>query len=124
MTAARVVRSGDVDTIPLAGDSWSRVLIEDRTVPGTNSALGYSVFRAGSRTDDLKHETDELAYVVSGSGSLHLEDERLAVGAGDALFIPAGAWHTVAASSAEDLAMVFSFPWPGYPRTERRPARP
>jgi quercetin dioxygenase-like cupin family protein len=123
VTPARTVALGDVEPIPLAGGSWSRLLIHEKTVDGTHTTLGYSVFRAGSRTDDLSHETDELAYVVSGHGSLQLDDKTLAVGEGDALFIPAGVWHTVAAGAAEDLTMVFTFPSPGYPPTERRPAR-
>ena len=124
VTSTRVIALGEVAPIPLAGGSWSRLLIHQQTVASSRTTLGYSVFKAGSRTDDLNHTVDELAYVVAGSGTLLLEDSTLAVSEGDALFIPGGVWHTVAAAPAEDLVMVFAFPWPGYPPTERRPARP
>ena len=46
------------------------------------------------------------------------------VAAGQALYVPAKVWHTVMNPGAEDLVMVFSFPSPDYPPTERRePAR-
>jgi oxalate decarboxylase/phosphoglucose isomerase-like protein (cupin superfamily) len=42
------------------------------------------------------------------------------VTAGQALYVPAKVWHTVVNPGEEDLVMVFSFPSPGYPPTERR----
>jgi oxalate decarboxylase/phosphoglucose isomerase-like protein (cupin superfamily) len=42
------------------------------------------------------------------------------VAAGQALYVPAKVWHTVVNPGAEDLVMVFSFPSPDYPPTERR----
>ncbi|MHB8322828.1 MAG: cupin domain-containing protein [Candidatus Dormibacteria bacterium] len=90
---------------------------------GNQSTLGYSVFKAGSATDDLSHSVEELAYVVSGRGSIRLSDQIVDVGPGDGLYIPEGIWHTVAASDDEDLVMVFTFPWPSYPPTERRQSR-
>jgi len=120
----RVIALEEAAPIPLAGGSWSRLLIHQATVASSRTTLGYSVFKAGSCTEDLNHTVDELAYVVAGSGSIRLEDSTLTVAAGDAVFIPGGAWHTVAAAPEEDLAMVFTFPWPGYPPTERRPPKP
>ena len=87
---------------------------------GNVSSLGYSVFTPGAETDDLSHAVEELAFVVSGSGELRLEDEVVALRAGSAVFIPARLWHTVANSGDEDLMMVFTFPDQGYPETEHR----
>ena len=39
---------------------------------------------------------------------------------GDAILIGAGVWHAVANTGAEDVTMVFGFPHPDYPPTERR----
>jgi quercetin dioxygenase-like cupin family protein len=39
---------------------------------------------------------------------------------GDALHIPAGTWHAVVNTGGEDVVMVFGFPHPDYPPTERR----
>jgi quercetin dioxygenase-like cupin family protein len=87
---------------------------------GERSSLGCSVFTPGTVVTPVCHETEEVAYVVSGSGELRLDDGAVAFGAGDALHIPAGVWHAVANTGDEDVVMVFGFPHPDYPPTERR----
>jgi len=42
--------------------------------------------------------------------------------AGQGLFIEAGTWHAVANTGDEDVIMVFGFPYPDYPPTERKDA--
>lgn len=123
MSRAEIVSLDDVEPVQLPQGSWSRVLISEHTVTGNGSAMGYSVFTPGMMTADLSHAVEELAFVVSGSGSIRLEDRDLQVRAGQAMFIPAGLWHTVVNDSAEDLVMVFSFPAPDYPVTQRREPR-
>ncbi len=113
----------DVDPVPLPMGSWSRLLVTADTVEGNSSTIGYSIFKAGLVAADLSHSVEELAFVVSGRGVIRLEDDELGVRAGQALFIPARMWHTVVNDSDEDLAMVFSFPLPDYPPTERRDPR-
>ena len=57
----------DVEPVQLAGGSWSRVLVSEKTVGGNASALGYSVFKPGTSTADLSHATD-LIDLVRGVG--------------------------------------------------------
>jgi len=125
MTGARTRAIGleDVAPIELRHDSWSRVLVSDKTVDDNHASLGYSVFGPGLVTADLSHSVDELCFVVSGNGVIRLEDEEVAVRAHSGLYIPAKVWHTVVNEGDEDLVMVFTFPWPDYPPTERRDAR-
>lgn len=123
MSRAKVVSLEDVDPVQLPMGSWSRLLVTADTVEGNASTIGYSIFKAGLVAADLSHSVEELAFVVSGRGVLRLEDDELGVRAGQALFIPARMWHTVVNDSDEDLAMVFSFPLPDYPPTERRDPR-
>lgn len=119
-----VISLTEVPAVELPGGSWSRVLVAAATVGGNASALGYSVFKPGTATADLSHAVEELAFVVSGSGTIRLESEEVPVAAGQALYVPAGVWHTVVNGGSEDLVMVFSFPSPDYPPTQRRePAR-
>ena len=87
---------------------------------GEGSSLGYSVFTTGTVLASVCHETEEVAYVVAGSGELRLDDEAVLFREGDALHIPAGLWHAVANTGDEDVIMVFGFPHPDYPPTERR----
>jgi quercetin dioxygenase-like cupin family protein len=112
----------DVDPIPLPGGSWSSMLITDVTVEGNASSLGYSVFAPGSVVGPVMHAVEEVAFVVAGAGELQLDDGPYPFEAGQAVHIPAGIWHSVANTGTEDVVMVFGFPSPAYPPTERREA--
>ena len=121
MSGVRVVPLEDVPPIELPGGSWSRVLLNGERV-ASSSALGFSSFAAGTSTAMLSHATEELAYVLTGQGELRLDEDTIPYGAGSALFIPAGVWHAVANTGNEPVTMVFTFPHPDYPPTDRRPA--
>jgi len=120
MSAVTVVGLTDVEPIELPGGSWSRMVLNDRSLEGNAASLGYSVFTPGCVTAMVCHETEEVAYVLSGEGELRLEGEAVAFAGGQGLFIPAGIWHAVANTGTEDVAMVFGFPHPDYPPTQRR----
>ena len=114
------VSLADVDPIELPQGSWSRMLVTSGRVEGNAASLGYSVFTPGTVLVPVKHTTEEFAYVVSGSGELRLDDGAVPFAPGDGLHIPAGVWHAVANTGDEDLVMVFGFPHPEFPPTERR----
>jgi quercetin dioxygenase-like cupin family protein len=123
VSQAEVISLHDVDPVELPMGSWSRLLVTQRTVTGNASTMGYSVFKPGLVAADMSHSVEELAFVVGGRGAVRLEDGQLEVHAGQALFIPQRMWHTVVNNGDEDLVMVFSFPSPDYPSTERREPR-
>ncbi|MFN2628465.1 MAG: cupin domain-containing protein [Gaiellaceae bacterium] len=110
----------EVEPIELPQRSWSRMLVTAARADGNELSLGYSVFTPGTVLTPVRHETEEVAYVVSGSGELRLDDEAVPFGEGDALHIPAHLWHAVANTGDTDVVMVFGFPHPDYPPTERR----
>ena len=120
MGSVAVVNLTEVDPIELPNGSWSRMLVTSGRVGGNRGSLGYSVFTPGTALTPVKHETEEVAYVVSGSGELRLDTEVVAFREGDALHIPARTWHAVANTGEADVVMVFGFPHPDYPPTERR----
>jgi len=119
MGAVTVVPLESAEPIELPQGSWSRMLVTDGRVEGNASSLGYSVFTPGTVLTPVKHETEEVAYVVAGSGELRLDGEAVPFREGDAVHIPAGTWHAVANSGETDVIMVFGFPHPEYPPTER-----
>ena len=119
MGAVTVVQLDSVEPIELPQGSWSRMLVTGARVDGNASSLGYSVFTPGTALTPVKHETEEVAYVVAGSGELRLDDEAVPFHEGDAVHIPAGTWHAVVNSGDTDVIMVFGFPHPEYPPTER-----
>jgi quercetin dioxygenase-like cupin family protein len=120
MGAVTVVPLESVEPIELPQGSWSRMLVTEGRVGGNVSSLGFSVFKPGVVVGPVRHEVEEVAYVVSGSGELQLEDEPVPFREGDALHIPARIWHAVANTGDTDVVMVFGFPHPDYPPTERR----
>ena len=96
------------------------MLVTAALVGGNRASLGYSVFTPGTELPPVKHETEEVAYVVEGSGELRLEGESVPFRRGEALHISAGVWHAVVNTGEEDVIMIFGFPHPDYPPTERR----
>jgi quercetin dioxygenase-like cupin family protein len=117
---AQVVALDAVDPIELPNGSWSRMLVTEGNVGGNKGSLGYSRFTPGTTLAFVRHETEEFAYVVSGHGELLLDGDALPFGPGDALYVPSGVWHAVSNTGGEDAVMVFGFPHPDYPPTERR----
>jgi quercetin dioxygenase-like cupin family protein len=120
VSAVGVVALESVEPIELPGGSWSRMLVTEERIGGNASSIGFSVFKPGSATASVSHETEEVAYVVSGSGRLDTDDGEVRFAAGDALHIPPRTWHAVVNDSEADIVMVFGFPHPDYPPTERR----
>lgn len=116
----RTISLDDVEPIPLPGGSWSKMVLNGKSLQRNASSLGYSVFTPGCVTAMVAHQTEEVAYVVAGSGELRVEGESVPFAAGQGVFVPAGVWHAVANTGAEDVVMVFGFPHPDYPPTERR----
>ena len=96
------------------------MLLTSKQVEGNRSCLGYSVFTPGTVLSAVCHQTEEVAYVVGGRGELRLENDVVSFQPGDAIFIPPLTWHAVANTGDEDVVMVFGFPHPEYPPTERR----
>jgi len=120
VSAVSVVALQSAEAIELPGGSWSRMLVTGERVESPAASIGYSVFKPGSATASVSHETDEVAYVVSGSGRLDTDDGEVRFETGDALHIPPRTWHAVVNDSDADVLMVFGFPHPDYPPTERR----
>jgi quercetin dioxygenase-like cupin family protein len=118
--AVAVVHLDSVEPIELPQGSWSRMLVTTGRVDANTASLGYSVFTPGTVLAPVKHVAEEVAFVVSGEGELRLDDEEVPFRTGDALHIPAGVWHAVANTGSVDVVMVFGFPHPEYPPTERR----
>lgn len=120
VSGVEVIAVADVEPVELSQGSWSRMLVAKRGARRNQSSLGLSVFTPGTVLGSVRHDTEEVAYVVQGSGELRLDDESVPFAKNDALFIPPGVWHAVANTGDVDVVMVFGFPHPDYPPTERR----
>jgi quercetin dioxygenase-like cupin family protein len=115
-----VVPLDDVDETPLPNGSWSKMVLTGETASGIVSSLGYSVFRPGTELEMVSHDVEEITFVVSGHGELRTEQGAIPFGPGQAIHIPPRLWHAVVNTGDEDVVMVFGFPYPAYPPTERK----
>ena len=115
-----VVSLDQVNEIPLANGSWSKMVLTGDSVSGIVSSLGYSVFTPGTEMTMVSHEVEEVAYVVAGNGGLRTETGIHTFAAGDAIHIAPRVWHAVVNTGDTDVIMVFGFPYPTYPPTDRK----
>ena len=69
-----------------------------------NQSLAEATLAPGQATARHYHaDTEEIYFLLSGSGEMELDGERATVSAGDAVLIPPGAWHQMRASGSERL---------------------
>ena len=97
-----IVRSLDgAEPFTTADGSTIRELLGLPTAPVRNQSLAEATLEPGQSTRRHHHaESEEIYYVVEGSGELELDGERRQVGLGDAVLIPPGAWHEIRAGAA------------------------
>ena len=119
----QVTHLAKTERVQLPRGSWSSMVISSKQVLGNRSSLGYSVFKPGTALLPVKHNVEEVAMILQGTGKLQLDERAITYKTGDALFIPAGVWHAVINDGSEDVIMVFGFPHPDYPPTESRASK-
>ncbi|MGJ8633280.1 MAG: cupin domain-containing protein [Luteolibacter sp.] len=80
-------------------------LLDAANAPVKNQSLAEARILAGKGTERHYHrESEEFYYVLSGKGMMEIDGEEREVGVGDAVLIPAGAWHEIRA--VEDLVFL------------------
>jgi mannose-6-phosphate isomerase-like protein (cupin superfamily) len=99
------VRSLDAaEPFTTADGSTIRELCGLPTGGTVNQSLAEAALEPGQATDRHHHaETEEIYFVLAGSGEMELEGERAQVGPGDAVPIPSGAWHQIRNNGEEPL---------------------
>lgn len=102
----------------LAGRGWSVDLISEQTSRAKTMMLGISTIRAGATTRKVVHETEELCYVISGSGIVTDGKKRKRFRERDAIFFPANSPHTIVCDKEAEVIMMFTFPTTSFPPTK------
>src|SRR4051812_18233315 len=74
--------------------------------------LGVYVLVAPEPDRQQPHEDDEVYVVLEGSGTLQVEDERVDLREGQAVFVPAGAEHRFVGYEQLAVLVVFERPTP------------
>ena len=109
------IRSRDA-AAPFTTDDGStiRSLLDLSNAPVANHSLAEATIEAGESTVRHHHKvSEEIYYLVEGTGTMELDGAVAEVAAGDAILIPPGAWHQITASAAGPVRLLCtcSPPW-------------
>ena len=78
--------------------STIRSLLDLANAPVANQSLAEATLPTGAATDRHYHQlSEEFYYLLDGRGVMEIDGEEREVGPGDAILIPAGAWHRIRA---------------------------
>jgi mannose-6-phosphate isomerase-like protein (cupin superfamily) len=81
--------------------STIRSLLDRSNAPVAGQSLAEAALPAGCGTERHYHRvSEEFYYVLEGTGVMEIDGETREVGMGDAVLIPAGAWHQIRAVEA------------------------
>lgn len=84
-----------------------RELLAHRNSAIRNQSLAEATIRPGLCTDPHFHpKSEEIYYVLAGSGTMFLENESQRVGRGDAIAIPPGKVHWIENDGDSDLVLL------------------
>lgn len=94
--------------------STIRSLLDRSNAPVANQSLAEATIEAGGSTIRHVHRvSEEIYYLVEGTGEMELDGEVRTVGPGDAILIPPGSWHTIRATGDGPVRLLCgcSPPW-------------
>lgn len=81
-----------------ADGSTIRSILDSANAPVKNQSLAEATIPAGGSTQRHWHkDSEEFYFVLEGTGRMEIDGETREVGPGDAILIPAGAWHQITA---------------------------
>ena len=81
--------------------STIRSLLDLSNAPVKQQSLAEATLPKDGSTERHYHRvSEELYYILEGTGVMEVNGEERAVGPGDAILIPAGAWHEIRAAEA------------------------
>jgi mannose-6-phosphate isomerase-like protein (cupin superfamily) len=93
-----VCRLADQAPFTTKDGSTIRSVLDRTNAPVSNQSLAEARVPAGGRTQRHHHRvSEEFYFIQEGRGRMEVDGEWREVGPGDAILIPAGAWHTIEA---------------------------
>jgi mannose-6-phosphate isomerase-like protein (cupin superfamily) len=78
--------------------STIRSILDRTNAPVEQQSLAEATVPAGGATQRHYHQvSEEFYFILEGTGRMEIDGEEQTVGPGDAILIPAGAWHQISA---------------------------
>ena len=91
----------DADPFTTADGSTIRVLVDADVAAARNQSLAEAELPPAQATERHYHgATEEIYFVLEGTGDMEVDGRSERVGPGDAILIPPGAWHQIRAADA------------------------
>ncbi len=79
--------------------STIRSILDATNAPVVNQSLAEASLPTGCATQRHYHKvSEEFYFITEGTGSMEIDGEISQVGVGDAILIPANAWHQITAT--------------------------
>jgi mannose-6-phosphate isomerase-like protein (cupin superfamily) len=92
----KIVNLRDASVLRTRHGSEIRPLVDRTTSEITQCSVAEELLPPGHAVSPHRHRaTEEVYYVLEGDGEMTVGDEVASVGAGDAIYIPIGAVHTL-----------------------------
>ena len=83
-------------------------LIDNKNSASQRLTMGQTtIYPTGSTTGHSHDDMEEVYYVVSGEGEMIVGEDRYAIKAGDALYVPPSEFHTTIQSGNTPLVVVW-----------------
>jgi len=107
--AVTALDSGGTTRLPLIDGRIVAVFASPDESTSAAMAMGISALPAGYSTPAHSHAAEEFAMIVSGYGSITIEDEVISVGPGDVVVTPPDAVHVTTAHAGSQLVVYWSY---------------
>ena len=92
------------------GDRWVRFAFgPDGTIKTENLNMGITEFSKGKTSLTHSHDVDEALYIISGKGSVKIDEGTHSIRAGDFIHVPRGSDHTMITDKKSKLKIFFVF---------------
>jgi len=116
MVQKYTIHENDAREIRLNGRIVKPLITEEF---GSHNMVMYTgTYEAGRMLPAHKHDnTEELIYVLSGYGEIHIEASTEPIKAGSAIFLPRGSTHFLNILSSEPMRILFIYYPPEMPGT-------
>ncbi len=103
----KIVKRNAAAIINTPHKSEIRPLMDRTTSSIERCSLAEEILPAGAAIGRHYHvETEEIYYITRGAGRMTIDDEEQDVTAGDCIFIPRGAIHTLKNTGAEAMTIL------------------
>ena len=90
-----------------ADGSTIRSILDRSNAPVEKQSLAEATLPEGRSTERHYHRlSEEFYFVLEGRGRMEVNGAEQEIGPGDAVLIPAGAWHQVRAASPMRLSLI------------------